>query len=765
MFGHSCSINTVPRRQLWLWTAALRDGSAPLTHALSSTFVGIVADRWQVKNRAPAPIQITAEQILLEAQERSHEAVDGKAPEQHIADVEELNEYKQGKRKDFEDAIRMQRQHLGNYIKYAAWEESQQEFERARSVYERAIDVDYQHPPLWLRYAEMEMRNKFVNRARNIWDRAVTLLPRVDQFWLKYTYMEEMVGNVKGARAVFERWMTWEPNDHAWLAFIRFEERAGSTDRARAVYERYVAAALTLTAYLRYARWEDRKQGQLALARRIYERATEELPEDEIDERLFIQFARFETRCKELDRARAIFKFSLDSLPKEKATELYKEFTSFEKQHGDKRGVEDVIVGKRRFQYEEAVTKDPRNYDAWFDYVRLEEAEGNADRVREVYERAVANVPPLLEKRFWQRYMYLWINYALYEELEARDRERTRAVYRTALSVVPHGNFTFGKLWLYAAKFEVRCHDLAAARKLLGRAIGMCPKENIIKGYIDLELQLGEVDRCRKLYAKYLELSPHNCGAWVRFAELEESVGEEQRARAIFELAVSQPALDMPERLWKAYIDFEIEAGQGERARMLYERLLDRTKHVKVWMSYAKFEGAQGDVDAARDVFKRARDHLKDAGAPGEERAMLFEAWLSYERSLPDNQAKISELSAEAPRRVKKEREVYDEEGNLAGREEFYDYIFPEDEKSRKQLFSFMEKARQWQAMKRKADEMGDDDAPGGDGGDASGDAAGGAGGEEAKGGDAADATSAAAGAGAGSGGITSDPHEIDLDD
>ena len=40
--------------------------------------------------------------------------------------------------------------------------------------------------------------------------------------------------------------------------------------------------------------------------------------------------------------------------------------------------------------------------------------------------------------------------------------------------------------------------------------------------------------------------------------------------------------LDMPEALWKAYIDFEISSRQRQRTRILYERLLDRTKHVKV---------------------------------------------------------------------------------------------------------------------------------------------------------------------------------------
>lgn len=66
--------------------------------------------------------------------------------------------------------------------------------------------------------------------------------------------------------------------------------------------------------------------------------------------------------------------------------------------------------------------------------------------------------------------------------------------------------------------------------------------------YIDVELQLGNVDRCRALYERFLEWAPHNCGAWIKFAELERSLGETDRARAIFELAISQPLLDMPEK-------------------------------------------------------------------------------------------------------------------------------------------------------------------------------------------------------------------------
>jgi hypothetical protein len=35
-------------------------------------------------------------------------------------------------------------------------------------------------------------------------------------------------------------------------------------------------------------------------------------------------------------------------------------------------------------------------------------------------------------------------------------------------------------------------------------------------------------------------------------------LSEAGRARGLYELAISQPVLDMPEAVWKAYIDFEI---------------------------------------------------------------------------------------------------------------------------------------------------------------------------------------------------------------
>ncbi|KAG2422724.1 hypothetical protein HXX76_015811 [Chlamydomonas incerta] len=686
----------------------------------------------RVKNKQPADKQITAEQLLREAKEIQLED-DYKAPKQIITDPEELAEYRLSKRKQFEDLVRrVGRFNGGVWVKYATWEEQQKDFRRARSVWERCLAIEYRNVSMWLKYAEMEMRHRFVNHARNVWDRAVSLLPRIDQLWYKYIHMEEMLGNVAGARQVFERWMRFEPDHTGWMAYIKFELRYNEVERARAIFERYIQILPTVKAWVRYAKFE-MQNGEVGLARRCYERAVDELGEDAQTEEFFIKFAEFEEKAREVERARAIYRYALDHIPKASAPSLYQRFVAFEKQHGDREGIEQVVVSKRRFQYEEDIAKSPYNYDTWFDYIKLEEGTGDVERTREVYERAVAQLPPSsAEKRFWRRYIYLWIKYALFEELDCGDVERARDVYRAVLDLIPHRQFTFAKIWIMAAKFEIRQRNVEGFRKLLGRALGLCPKEKLFKAYIELELTMGNVDRVRKLYEKYLEWRPSNVGAWVRFADLERQLGETGRARALYELAIGQPLLDMPEALWKSYIDFEIAAGERERVRVLYTRLLDRTKHVKVWLSFARFEAtpmpteaaegeegqpeepAEGPESAparatrARSVYDRAFATLRDVAPDNKEEAvLLLEAWRDFEREQAwsaeaDRAARVAEVEKKMPRRVKRKRPVTTEDGHEVGQEEYYDYIFPEEGAAAPGL-KLLEAAYRWKRQRQGA--------------------------------------------------------------
>ncbi|KAF7066340.1 hypothetical protein CFC21_072341 [Triticum aestivum] len=551
------------------------------------------------------------------------------------------------------------------------------------------------------------MRSRCVNHARNVCDRAVSLLPRVDQLWHKYIHMEELLGAIANARLLFERWMGWRPDIAAWSSYIKFELRYGEVERARAIYERFVTEHPRPDTFVRYAKFE-MKHGGVERARRVYEHASEQLVDDEDVEVVFVAFAEFEEQRREVERARAIYKYALDRVPKGKAEDLYRKFLAFEKRFGDREGIEEAIVGKQRFQYEDDVRKNPLNYDSWFDYIRLEESAGNKDRIRDVYERAIANVPPAQEKRYWQTYIYLWINYALYEELDAQDMERTGEVYRACLKLIPHKKVTFAKLWLMAAQFEIRQKNMKAARRILGNAIGMVPKGKLFKEYIEIELHLGSFDRCRTLYEKYIDWSPANCYAWRKYAELEKNLHEADRARSVYELGIAQPSLDTPEVLWKEYLQFEIDEGEFGRARELYERLLDRTKHLKVWISYAEFEASAGlaedngseeqqieRVRMCRAVFERAFDYFRtNAAELKEERAMLLEEWLKKELGFGDL-GDVALVQKKAPRKVKRKRPLPTDDGSKIAYEGYVDYIFP-DEVTPASNLKILEAAYNW---------------------------------------------------------------------
>ncbi|KAL5543173.1 hypothetical protein UlMin_010883 [Ulmus minor] len=291
---------------------------------------------------------------------------------------------------------------------------------------EQALEVDYRNHTIWLKYAEFEMKKKFINHAMNVWDHVITLLPRMDQLWIN-----------------------WMPDEQGWFSYIK------------AIIELFFQCHPNVGAWIQFAKT-------------VYERVVEKLVDDEEVEYIFVAFAEFEEQCKESERARCIYKFALDHIPKGRAEDLYRKFE----------GIEEVIVGKMWFQYEDEMRKSPPNYDTWFDYIRLEESMGTKERIRKVFERAIASVSPAGEKWYWQ-FMHLYfvanflfvfictINYAIYEEFDVGDVEWTRE----CLKLIPHEKFSFTKIWLLA----------------------------IFKKFFEIELQLGNIDRGRKLYETYLD--------------------------------------------------------------------------------------------------------------------------------------------------------------------------------------------------------------------------------------------------------------------
>lgn len=646
----------------------------------------------EVKNKQANPIQITAEQLIADPE--IHQLNTIKMPFQTLLGDEEIESYKLKRRKEFEDVLRRQKLYVGKWIKYAEWEMNMKEYRRARSVFERALDVHPYIIQLWLKYAENEMKNKFVDHARNIWERAVSVMPRVELLWFKYIYMEELLGNYNKARAIFDKWMTWTPPENAWLEYLKFEKRINEEGKYGELLYRYLEAFPTARNYVKVAKHELRNS-KVPEARLLFERALSDLGPERCNEYFYMEWAKFETKMKEVERAREIYEFGLSKAAEN--SKLKEDYISFKTNHGTEADVERIVIDKRRDYYRETLKGDRFNLDCWFDLIFLEESIGNREGINRIYTEVQGLKNGIDGKAACKRYAYIYIYLSSCFEINFQDSEKGISVLENAMEVVPVEKFNFTALWLHLVKAYIRRKDLPQARKTLGKCIGLHPNKKIIKYYIELETQLGEFERCRQLHRRMIEIFTNEASSWTDYADFEKDLMEHDRARAVYEKVITLGIISEPEKLWKSYIEFEIEADNKDKARVLYKRLLEQTNHIKVYVAYGLFEYDNRDFEAMRKIFNEANDFFRGKSEYKEERAFLVENWLQCEKKIGDKEH-VSKVEKMMPRKVKKQRklETVDEEGNIIDYkwEEYIDYIF-EDEGAGRGL-KIQELAHRW---------------------------------------------------------------------
>jgi crooked neck len=428
--------------------------------------------------------------------------------------------------------------------------------------------------------------------------------------------------------------------------------------------------------FLRYADFEI-KLKQFARARTIFERGLELLKTAEL---LIAQFAAFEEKEGEIERARLLYKYGIENLPPSSANELKSLFLKFEKRYGGRQHIEDALVEARITQYEAAVGADPLDYDSWFELCRLRETFSDVNMARQTYDRVFAHPPPRKgEKKDWGKFVLVCLSFAIFEERIAKSPENTRGVFHRLLSLIPHKKFTFSRVWVLYAYFEIRQDNLKAARTILGHALGTCPRSGIFDAYIEIETLLRNEDRVRTLFQKFIETIPSDLRAWVKFAQFESTHGNIDTARRLFEAAIESDAIDATELLWSVYIDFESKVGNVENVRSLYRRDLAGDNQIALWKGWILLEADDcGDLDCARRLFDEAERSLSEKR---EDRKQLREFRVAFEREFGTDET-VSEAVAKLPK-------LNDQDGTL---------IFPEEDEA--SVASLLEAAELWAAQR-----------------------------------------------------------------
>lgn len=693
------------------------------------------------KNKGISSVQITAEQIIRAS--HAHTTDDFEIIDSTIDTPEELEEYKSQRRKKYEVLVTRQRYNYKSWIKYAEWESRIGEYERARNIFKRALEIDYKNLSLWLRYAEMEIQGKCINHARNVWERAIKLLPNIEQFWFKYSYMEEMLCNYVGAREIFKNWMTWNPSQNAWMSYCKFEERMGEYDLARAVMFNYIENNKTPESYITVAKYEE-KYFNYTSVREIYKSAIHELGKFSLNENLFISYINFEIKMNQIESAKILMKFSYENIPKylgknklglsdsiedsiiidklyenntssfviEYCPKLYEFYSNFEKLYGSLNESDKIILDKRKKEMIDSLKENPFDYELWLELISLEEdiLEGiyktsnnnqkNEEQIliiENLYEQSISNLPINNTYTEWSKYIDIWINYAAFEEIDLKDVLKAEKVYNKIIELTPHKDLNFPYLWIHFAKFLIREKNLKKVRMTLGKSIGMFPSYEVFDFYIDLEFKLGNFERCRILFEKYIENFPNCSNIWIKYVEFEENLDENERAIQILKLSLMYD-LDNPEEIYKKYINLLNNQGLYNEIRAFYEKLINNIKSDKsyaIWMSYIEYEISLNNKEFIRNSFRKAIQFFKDKKMNYERGELTYE-WYNYEKNNCEDQDFIIELASKLPTKVIRKREIaknvelcdsdFLENNEESKYEEYYDYIFKEDEVKKKPL-------------------------------------------------------------------------------
>ncbi|EJS42716.1 clf1p [Saccharomyces arboricola H-6] len=669
---------------------------------------------------------ISAEQILRDVYKKGQKARG--STDVDILDLEELREYQRRKRTEYEGYLKRNRLDVGQWIRYAQFEIEQHDMRRARSIFERALLVENSFIPLWVRYIDAELKAKCVNHARNLLNRAISTLPRVDKLWYKYLIVEESLNNIEIVRSLYTKWCSLEPGVNAWNSFVDFETRQKNWISVRDIYSKYVMVHPQVKTWLNWAKFESR-HGNAEYTRSVYSLALDTVanlqnlqiwPDAEIS-KLVSSFAHWEATQQEYERSAVLYRLAIEKWPLNQS--LKNDMLNFEKQFGNINSIEETINYKRRMDYETSLTRDPYYYDTWWLYLDLI-LESFPSQISQCFEKAILNSQPKeLSKTFrWKRYIYLWIRYICYVELELEDPLLEDELFQRLINdIIPHKHFTFSKIWIMYAKFLIRQDNIPQARKVLGKAIGLCPKAKTFKSYIELELKLKEFDRVRKIYEKFIEFQPSNLLTWLQYAELEENLGDEDRVRGIYMVALDEKSYFLTKEakieLLQKYITFETESQEFEKARKLYRNYLQLNEFsVQSWIEFAMYQSSTPTDQQLSDLAKLQIENVDEdvefeiTDENKMEARKIFEEAVSYFKANGDKQGRLSILEAlkdyeetygteldqetvvkRLPEMVKKTKIQNGME------EEFVDYIFPDDiDDDKTKPSKFLELAKKW---------------------------------------------------------------------
>jgi crooked neck len=247
--------------------------------------------------------------------------------------------------------------------------------------------------------------------------------------------------------------------------------------------------------------------------------------------------------------------------------------------------------------------------------------------------------------------------------------------------------------------------------------MGMCPKKKIIDAYINIELQLGNNDRVKKIFQSYIQKFPGDENVWFNFCKFEETLGENNVAEVLYLNSIKflreNKNVDGLLKMYNELINFykslkgkdkkENDKTKNKIKKTFDDMLkdknivknIDKEKQIEIWNRYAELYSENKKYDEMDKIYKKCLEEI--IGSVNKEELkikyseMIINNWTNHYKGDNKRLDKIKEL-------LNYDEEEDEQENDNENEEDSKE----ENVEKNKNKSSLMEKALEWKEKTNK---------------------------------------------------------------
>jgi pre-mRNA-processing factor 6 len=411
-----------------------------------------------------------------------------------------------------------------------------------------------------------------IKKARLLLKSVITTNPKHAPGWIAAARLEEETGKLAAARAVIMKGCEICPtSEDVWIESCRLSNHKN----AKAVLAKAVQALpQSVKIWMQACKLEEDTDAKKAVLRR----ALELIPNS-------VHLWKAAVGMEEPDDARVMLSRAVELVPD--SVEMWLALARLETYDNAKKVLNKALV---------AVPTDP---SIWITAAKLEEANGNAENVDIIIQKAVRSLAAhqvIIDRDAWLS--------------EAQLAEKSHSV--TTCQAIVRATIGLGvdeqdrkNTWLNDAEHYLNDNSVETARAIFAHMLTVFPgKKDIWMQAAQLERQYGTRESLDQLLRKAVQYCPQAETLWLMAAKERWMADDVVGARTILNSAFA--ANPDSEKVWLAAVKLESENDEFDRARILLAKARERAGTARVWMKSAKLERALGSRDEEKKLLELA---------------------------------------------------------------------------------------------------------------------------------------------------------------